>query len=154
LALVAWAYGIMGIARLAYFTLDRSPIPGFFKGLPTPAAGLLVSAPLMLFSQAIETGSTEVARFWALSAFGLMGLVSVMMNLYFIHYLHMGRFMGRRPWFTRLTVLVCLITLFTPYFGYTALCYLFTYLLSPVVTWRVDPQEAARESPLQKTKDH
>ena len=145
---VAWAYGIMGVARLVYFTLDRSPIPGFFKGLPTPAAGLLVSAPLILLEQAIETGSADSARFWGLVAFGLMVLVAVMMNLYFIRYLHMGRFMGRRPWFTRLTVLVCLVTLFTPYFGYAALLYLSIYLLSPLFTWRVDPRDAAREGPL------
>jgi CDP-diacylglycerol--serine O-phosphatidyltransferase len=148
LASLSWVYGIMGVARLFYFTLDRSPIPGFFKGLPTPAAGLLVTAPLILFSQAIEAGSAESARFWGLVAFGLMGLLAVMMNLYFIRYLHMGRFMGRRPWFTRVTVLVCLVTLFTPYFGYAALLYLSLYLLSPLVTWRVDPREAAREAPL------
>ncbi len=147
LTLIAWAYGITGVARLVYFTLDRSPIPGFFKGLPTPAAGLLVSAPLILFSQAIEAGSADSARFWGLVAFVLMGLVAVVMNLYFIRYLHMGRFMGRRPWFTRLTVLVCLVALFTPYFGYAALISLSIYLLSPLVTWRVDPHEAAREAP-------
>ncbi len=147
LASLAWVYGIMGIARLVYFTLDRSPIPGFFKGLPTPAAGLLVTAPLILFNQAIEAGGVDSARFWGLVAFGLMGLSAVMMNLYFIRYLHMGRFMGRRPWIIRSTVLVCLVTLFTPYFGYAALFYLSLYLLSPFVTWRVDPQEAAREAP-------
>jgi CDP-diacylglycerol---serine O-phosphatidyltransferase len=148
LALISWAYGIMGVARLIYFTLDRSPIPGFFKGFPVPAAGLLVLAPLILFGQAIEAGSADSARFWGLMAFGLMALVAVMMNLYFIRFLHMGRFMGRRPWFTRLTVLVCLVALFTPYFGYAALIALSIYLFSPLVTWRVDPQEAAREAPL------
>ena len=91
-----------------------------------------------------------MARFWGFVSFGLMGISAVVMNLYFIRYLHMGRFMGRRPWFTRLTVLVFLVTLFTPYFGYAALVYLSLYLFSPLVTWRVDPQEAAREGPLQK----
>jgi CDP-diacylglycerol--glycerol-3-phosphate 3-phosphatidyltransferase len=153
LAFISWAYGIMGVARLIYFTLDRSPIPGFFKGFPVPAAGLLVLAPLILFGQAIEAGSAESARFWGLMAFGLMILVAVMMNLYFIRFLHMGRFMGRRPWFTRLTVLVCLVALFTPYFGYAALISLSIYLFSPLVTWRVDPQEAAQETPLQKACD-
>jgi CDP-diacylglycerol--serine O-phosphatidyltransferase len=148
LAFVAWAYGIMGVARLVYFTLDRSPIPGFFKGLPTPAAGLLVSAPLILFNQAIEAGSADSARFWGLMAFGLTCLAAVVMNLYFIRYLHMGRFMGRRPWFARVTVLVCLVSLFTPYFGYAALFSLSLYLFSPLVTWRVDPHDAVREEPL------
>jgi CDP-diacylglycerol---serine O-phosphatidyltransferase len=42
---IALLYAAMGIARLVYFTLDKHPIPGFFKGLPTPAAALLVLPP-------------------------------------------------------------------------------------------------------------
>ena len=42
---VAAAYALAGILRLVYFTLDKHPIPGFFKGMPTPAGALLVVAP-------------------------------------------------------------------------------------------------------------
>jgi hypothetical protein len=45
------------------------------------------------------------------------------------------------------------VALFTPYFGYAALISLSIYLFSPLVTWRVDPQEAAQETPLQKACD-
>ena len=38
---VAAFYALMGVVRLIYFTLDNTPIPGFFKGLPTPAAWLM-----------------------------------------------------------------------------------------------------------------
>ena len=40
-AVVGWiaaVYALAGLARLVYFTIDRHPIPGFFKGMPTPAA--------------------------------------------------------------------------------------------------------------------
>ena len=45
LTFIAWAYAVMGIARLVYFTLDRTPIPGFFKGFPTPAADFSFQRP-------------------------------------------------------------------------------------------------------------
>ena len=51
---IAIFYALMGIIRLIYFTLDKSPIPGFFKGLPTPAAALFVTAPLIMLSQAAQ----------------------------------------------------------------------------------------------------
>ena len=41
LGLVAAAYALLGFSRLVYFTFDRSPIPGFFKGMPTPAGALI-----------------------------------------------------------------------------------------------------------------
>jgi len=140
----ALLYAGMGIARLIYFTLDTTPIPGFFKGMPTPAAALLVSAPLIMFQQALHD-SLQLARFWAIFCFGLMIFASVMMNLYPIRYLHLGRFMGRHPWFARSSA-VLLLTVFTPYFGYTAFLYLFLYLLSPLITWRIHPEVAAKES--------
>jgi len=74
-----------------------------------------------------------------------MIFASVMMNLYPIRYLHLGRFMGRHPWFARSSA-VLLLTVFTPYFGYTAFLYLFLYLLSPLITWRIHPEVAAKES--------
>jgi CDP-diacylglycerol---serine O-phosphatidyltransferase len=35
---------------------------------------------------------------------------------------------------------------FTPYFGHVCLVYGFLYTLSPLITWRIDPQIAARET--------
>jgi len=37
------------------------------------------------------------------------------------------------------------ISVFTPYFGHVAVLYMFLYTLSPFVTWRIDPEIAARE---------
>lgn len=140
----ACLYAAMGITRLIYFTLDTSPIPGFFKGMPTPAAALLVTAPLMMFQQALHESAAQ-ARFWGIFCFGLMIFASIMMNLYPVRYLHLGRFMGRNPWFGRLSTSL-LLTVFTPYFGYVALIYLLGYVLSPLITWRIQPDVAARES--------
>jgi len=142
---VAWLYVILGIARLIYFTLDRSPIPGFFKGLPTPAAALLVVAPLIMFGR-VSAGSPQEIRFWGLVSFGVMIFASLLMNLYPIRYLHYGRLMSRRPVFVGLTMFVGVIFVFTPYFGYFCLACMFLYLISPLWTWRVTPEVAARET--------
>ena len=144
IGLIAWGYAILGIARLVYFTLDKNPIPGFFKGMPTPAAAMLVVAPLIIFAQAVNDASQWV-RFWGLFSCGLMAFTAILMNLYPIRYLHLGRFMSRHPWFGRLTLLL-IVSVFTPYFGHVAFFYMFLYTLSPLVTWRIDPEMAARET--------
>lgn len=144
IGLIAWCYAILGIARLVYFTLDKNPIPGFFKGMPTPAGAMLAVAPLIIFAQAVNDASQWV-RFWGIFSCGVMLFTAIIMNLYPIRYLHIGRFMSRRPWFTRLTLLLS-ISVFTPYFGHVSLVCMFLYTLSPFVTWRIDPDIAARES--------
>lgn len=141
--LVALLYVLMGLGRLVYFTIDKAPIPGFFKGLPTPAGAMLVLAPLITFSQTLN-GSSAWTPFWGYFVFGLMIFTAVLMNCYFIRYLHMGRFMSRNPWMTRLG-LVVLMTVVTPYFGLVCLIFMILYVLSPLVTWRIDPEVAARE---------
>ncbi len=135
---VAVAYFFLGITRLIYFTFDRTPIPGFFKGMPTPAAALLVVAPLLMFNQAAEA-SMPTAPFWSIFCFSLMVIASFAMNLYPVHYLHIGRFMDSNPWFGRFNMLLLLVFLFTPYFGYVALLYLLLYLASPIFTRRMEP---------------
>jgi CDP-diacylglycerol---serine O-phosphatidyltransferase len=142
--LVALLYVAMGLGRLVYFTLDKEPIPGFFKGLPTPAGALLVLAPLIMFSQSLAVNSSWVTL-WGHFAFGLMIFTALLMNCYFIHYLHMGRFMSRNRWMTYLGLAV-VSTVVTPYFGMVCLAFMACYVLSPLVTWRIDPEEAARES--------
>ncbi|UCF92099.1 MAG: CDP-alcohol phosphatidyltransferase family protein [Desulfobacterales bacterium] len=141
---VAGLYALLGIGRLIYFTLDKNPIPGFFKGMPTPAAALLTVAPLIICAQAANEGSDWV-RFWGIFSFGLMIGTAGLMNLYPIRYLHLGRFMSRHPWFARMT-LVVMGSVFTPYFGEVSLIYMALYSLSPLVTWRIDPKVAARET--------
>lgn len=143
--IISLLYVVLGITRLIYFTVDRTPIPGVFKGMPTPAAALLVVAPLIMFSQAVQEAS-EWARFWGVFCFGLMIFAALLMNLYPVHYLHLGRFMDRHPWFARMTVLLVLIFIFTPYFGHLAFIYLFLYVLSPLVTKRIEPDVAAKEA--------
>ena len=143
--LISLLYALLGISRLIYFTLDRNPIPGFFKGMPTPAAALLVVAPLIIMSQALEDAS-ETAPFWCYFSAGLMIVVAILMNLYSVRYLHLGRFMGRHPWFARVTLLLLLIFILTPYFGYIALSYLLLYAFSPLVSRRIEPEIAAIET--------
>jgi CDP-diacylglycerol--serine O-phosphatidyltransferase len=135
----AFFYFLMGAARLIYFTMDRAPIPGFFKGMPTPAAALLVVAPLLLCSQSVGE-SMELARFWAVFSCTTMVVASVAMNLYSVHYLHIGRYMDQNPWIGNINILLVVFSVFTPYFGYIALLYLTLYLLSPAVTRRIEPR--------------
>jgi CDP-diacylglycerol--serine O-phosphatidyltransferase len=131
--LVAWIYILLGISRLVYFTFDRTPIPGFFKGMPTPAAALLVTAPLIMFNQTIGEAS-EWTRYWGVFCFGLM-------NLYRVRYLHLGRFMDKHFWFGRLNVMLLIVSIFTPYLGYVALIYMIFYVLSPLITRRLLPNQ-------------
>lgn len=142
---IALLYAVLGIARLVYFTLDRSPIPGFFKGMPTPAAALLSAAPLIMFNQAVEQASGW-APFWGFFCAGAMVLSSMLMNLYPVRYLHFGRFLSRHPWVARITVVMTIIFVFTPYFGEAAFICLFFYMLSPLATGRIQPETAARET--------
>jgi phosphatidylserine synthase len=144
IGLIAWGYAALGIVRLIYFTLDKNPVPGFFKGMPTPAAAMLSIAPLIIFAQAASEGG-QWAPFWGLFCCGIMIVTALLMNLYPVRYLHLGRFMSRHPWFARLTLLLS-ISVFTPYFGHMAFLYMFLYTLSPLVTWRIDPRIAAKET--------
>jgi hypothetical protein len=105
---------------------------------------MLVLAPLIVFSQAAAETSSWL-QFWGYFSFGLMIFTALLMNCYFIHYLHMGRYMSRNPWLTRLA-LVALMTVVTPWFGLVCLAFTGLYVFSPLVTWRIDPAEAARES--------
>jgi CDP-diacylglycerol--serine O-phosphatidyltransferase len=130
---VALLYALLGVSRLVYFTFDRTPVPGFFKGMPTPAAALLVTAPLIMFNQAI-LGLSEWTRLWGIFCFGLMIFTAILMNLYPVRYLHLGRFMDKHFWFGRLNMILLVISIFTPYLGYVALAYMLLYVLSPLVT--------------------
>jgi CDP-diacylglycerol--serine O-phosphatidyltransferase len=141
---IAWGYAALGIVRLVYFTLDRHPVPGFFKGMPTPAAAMLSMAPLIIFAQAASE-SSPWDQFWGIFCCGIMILTALLMNSYPVRYLHLGRFMSRHPWFARLTLLLSL-SVFTPYFGHMAFLYMFLYTLSPLVTGRIDPQIAAKDT--------
>jgi phosphatidylserine synthase len=149
---VALIYALAGILRLIYFTLDQHPIPGFFKGMPTPAGALLVVAPMILLNQSVNEASSAVP-FWGFVCFGMMIGTAILMNLYAIRYLHVGRFMSRHPWFARAALLL-LLSVFTPYYGYCFLVFMLLYALSPLVTWRIDPQDAARESRAKAARAH
>ncbi len=144
LAIAAFVYFFMGVLRLTYFTLDRSPIPGFFKGMPTPAAALLVTAPALIFMQSAEE-SLEAARFWQTFSFALMFIAALVMNVYRIHYLHLGRFMEKKPWFGRVLFLLVLLFIFTHYFGYFSLGCLFVYLFSPLWTRSKEPTTSVKQ---------
>jgi phosphatidylserine synthase len=148
-----WAaliYAVAGIGRLVYFTLDKSPIPGFFKGMPSPAAAMLVMGPMIILSQEITEAGAWV-HWWAAVCLATMVFAAVIMNLYPIRYLHFGRFMSRHPWFTRGTLLI-LCTVVTPYYGYVFLLLMLVFTASPLFTWRIDPQDAASEKRTKSAK--
>jgi phosphatidylserine synthase len=137
-------YAAAGFARLIYFTLDKNPIPGFFKGMPTPAAALFVAAPLLIVSQA--DASPEWVRWVSYFSFCQILFTAFLMNFYPVKYLHIGRFMDRNPWFTMTNLALILVLIFTPWFGYLVFCQMLLYVLSPFITWRMDPQTAASET--------
>lgn len=143
--LMAALYAAAGIARLIYFTLDKHPVPGFFKGMPVPAAALLVMAPVEMAFQ-FSRHDPGLAQPLALLATAVMGLAIVVMNLYPVHYLHVGRLMGRRPPLMWGSVTLWLVMVFTPYFGVALLLFCSIYALSPLyTTGRIDPSDAVRE---------
>jgi phosphatidylserine synthase len=150
---IALFYALMGMARLVYFTLDKTPIPGFFKGLPTPAAAMLVLSPLVIFDHALALSSQRIV-FWGMFATVTMVAAGIIMNLYPIRYIHLGRTMSRHPWFGRANLLLLTVSMFTPVFGQICLGYMILYLLSPLFTWRIQPEEAARESRRKQTAEN
>ncbi len=141
---IAIFYAVMGVIRLIYFTLDKTPIPGFFKGLPTPAAAMLVMSPLVIFDHALALSSERIV-FWGGFAAGTLVFAGILMNAYPIRYIHLGRSMSRHPWFGRANLLLLTVSMFTPIFGQISLGYMLLYLLSPLLTWRIQPEDAARE---------
>jgi phosphatidylserine synthase len=143
---IAVLYAVMGIARLIYFTLDTSPVPGFFKGMPTPAAALLVTAPLIMFSQAVQE-SPDTIGFWGYCATAAMILASAAMNIYPVRYLHLGKFMDQSIWFRRTSIILLLVAVFSPYLGYICLVYLLLYLFSPLYTRRILPPGSGQKKP-------
>ncbi len=144
-AVPALIYALAGFGRLIYFTMDRSPIPGFFKGMPTPAAALLITSPLIILGRSAAAG-TEWGSMVAVFSFGLVIFAAFIMNLYPVRYIHIGRFMDRNPWFTWLNLGLMLVFVFTPYFGYFAFFLMLLYTLSPLITWQAHPGAAAVES--------
>jgi phosphatidylserine synthase len=142
---IAVIYALAGLARLIYFTLDKDPVPGFFKGLPTPAAALLVLAPIVIYEQ---TGVSfpEWKAFSGYFTAGLMIFSAVLMNLYPVRYIHAGRAMTRNPWVSRLMASGLILCAFTPYLGQVSLGLMIVYLLSPIMTRSMDPEDAAREN--------
>ena len=144
-AVPALVYVLAGFARLIYFTTDSSPIPGFFKGMPTPAGALFVTAPLLILTRTHIMG-TDWGDGIAVFSYGLMFFTAFIMNLYPVKYIHIGRFMDRNPWFTWVNLALMLIFVFTPYFGYLVFFQMMLYVLSPFITWQIDSQTAATES--------
>ena len=137
-------YIISGIARLIFFTLDRHPIPGFFKGIPTPGAALFVTPPLIILQQFSQSHSVHLA-YWGFFCAGVLAFTGLLMNLYFIRYLHIGRLFSRKPVLGALTLVLLIGLVWTPYLGYGAFLYTALYIISPLWTWRISPQEASRE---------
>jgi CDP-diacylglycerol--serine O-phosphatidyltransferase len=107
---------------------------------------------LIILGQAMNDGS-EWIQFWGIFCFVLLIFAAVMMNSYPIRYLHLGRFMSRHPWFGRGTLIV-IFSVFTSYYGEVCLTYMLLYTFSPLITWRIDPEVAARESRPKPARAH
>ncbi len=150
IGVTAIVYAMAGLSRLTYFTLDKHPIPGFFKGLPIPAGALLASASMEVLHQMALSGSPS-AELWARISVGTLWLAALVMNLFFLRYLHVGRLFGRRPMLLWSSVAVCIVMVFTPWFGLMLLGISLIYLFSPLVTHRIDPAQAELEQRVVRT---
>jgi CDP-diacylglycerol---serine O-phosphatidyltransferase len=144
IALTAFVYLAAGIARLIYFTLDKTPVPGFFKGMPVPAAALFVMGPVEIAFQ-ITRANPDLAQPMTLFAAAALLIAALAMNLYPVRYLHIGRLMSRRPILLWVSLAGWLGLVFTPYFGWAVLATTLVYLLSPVFTRQIDPAHAVME---------
>jgi CDP-diacylglycerol---serine O-phosphatidyltransferase len=102
-------------------------------------------SPMVIFDHSLAMSSQQIG-FWAIFAMGTMIFAGVIMNVYPIRYIHLGRTFSRHPWFGRLNLLLLTISIFTPIFGQLCLGYMILYLLSPLFTWRIHPEDAARET--------
>jgi phosphatidylserine synthase len=139
-------YSLAGLTRLVFFTLDKSPIPGFFKGMPVPAAAML-TVPAVEVAHQLNMGGSEYAAPWAALTTAVMLLAAAVMNLYPIRYLHLGRWIGRHPNVMWTTIVAALVLVFTPYFGMTLFAGGLLYLFSPLTTGHIDPSIAQLEQP-------
>ena len=150
-ALVALVYVLAGGARLIYFTLDKKPLPGFFKGLPVPAAAILTMGAIEI-SDGLNGYFPEHAASVAIFCSAVMALATVVMNLYPVHYLHIGRLMGRHPSVLWGALVIWILGVFTPIYGLLALATIMVYLLSPLWTGRIDPATANIERRVPRTR--
>jgi CDP-diacylglycerol---serine O-phosphatidyltransferase len=137
-------YGLAGLTRLTYFTLDKHPIPGFFKGMPVPAAALMATASMEIVHQ-MYLAESPTAPLWAMVSMVTLVAAAVVMNLFFIRYLHIGRLFGRRPLLLWSSVVASIVLVFTPWFGLVLLVFTVAYLVSPIFTSHIDPTQAELE---------
>lgn len=135
ISIIAILYAVFGISRLVYFTLDKNPIPGVFKGMPTPAAALFVTSPLIIFAQAMDQG-LESITFWYYFCSGVMVAAAFLMNFFPAKYVHVGRLMDKKPWIGRIDLPLVVLFAFTPYLGYFAFIQLLLYSISPIFSKR------------------
>ena len=143
-AIVAAVYSIAGAGRLIYFTLDKKPIPGFFKGLPTPGAALLVMGLVEITSRLANPLEPLTPQMVGASA-AVMMLAALLMNLYPVRYIHLGHVAGRHPAMFWGWVSFLIVAMFTPFFGVVILLGSILYLFSPLYTGRIDPSVAQLE---------
>jgi len=123
-------YAILGLARLIYFTFDKKPIPGYFKGLPSPAAALFVGG-LIHVSTTYDPSCSYMGP-WVLLIFLLTGVV---MNTYFIHYVHFGRLMSQSKKLTSWVFIIIFAGIFLKsLLGIITLLLMGGYFLSPLFT--------------------
>ncbi|MEE8436400.1 MAG: CDP-alcohol phosphatidyltransferase family protein, partial [bacterium] len=145
----ALLYGVAGISRLIYFTIDKNPIPGFFKGMPVPAAALLATSVIEIVHQ-VHIYLPQYLDLALRFGFGAMVVWAVVMNLFPLRYLHIGRWFGRNPALMWGAVVLWLGMVFTPFYGVTVLLICGLYLISPLFTGRISPELAEIEQRLHR----
>jgi len=125
-AYVFFIYTFAGMARLIFFTLDRHPLKGYFKGLPCPAGALLTGG---VVHAAFTLSPEGFSSFYIV--LGIFIFVGILMNAYFIYYVHFGQLMGRSKMLTRFIISLMIITSFSHYLGAFAILIMCCYLCSP-----------------------
>jgi phosphatidylserine synthase len=132
-------YAVLGLARLIYFTLDTKATPGYFKGLPSPAAALFVGG-IIHFAEVMDK-SGELAGNYVVALFLVTGLL---MNLYFVKFIHFGQLLGRSKTMTRIMTVIILVSIFLkPALGLITILIMVAYLLSPLYMKKPQPKVEA-----------
>ncbi|GIT03064.1 MAG: hypothetical protein CM1200mP28_03230 [Deltaproteobacteria bacterium] len=100
---------------------------------------------LIMLGKSLEINSPEI-NFWAQFCSFLMVFAAILMVSFPIRYMHIGRLMSREEIFNFYHQSDHWIRIYT-IFRHVALTYLFLYVLSPLYTWRINPDLASREQP-------
>jgi CDP-diacylglycerol---serine O-phosphatidyltransferase len=130
-----YVYTLLGLFRLIYFTIDKNPIRGYFKGLPSPASAIMVCGMVHVADRFDPTGN-----YCSVIVLALYALAAIAMNTYFIKFIHFGKLMNDNKMVSQgISIIICVSIFLKDYLGIIALVIMALYVTSPLY---IKPPEA------------